>query len=170
MRIRTLVMLGVMGFAAACATKPRTEPVNTGAGSVESARKFLQGRWTLESFEVFPPGKSPVVLKGQGTLMYDDYGNLEIEIRTDEKSGDLLRAAGIEVRDNTISSTGRTAIDVQNKTLSYMLGGQTMIASNAGPLAPSRLRHWEVDANSLTLTTKDESGKPLSIGRWRRMK
>jgi hypothetical protein len=145
-------------------------PVNSGAGSVEAARKFLQGRWTLESFEVFPPGRPAVLLKGQGTLLYDDYGNLEIEIRTDDKSGDLLRAAGVDVRDNVISSSGRTAIDVQNKTLSYMLGGKTMVASNAGPLAPGRPRHWEVEADLLTLTTKDEGGKPLSIGRWRRMR
>ena len=29
--------------------------------------------------------------------------------------------------------------------------------------------HWVVDENTLTLTTKDEAGRPLSIARWKRM-
>lgn len=169
-----LTIVAVLACAAACGTAPVERPmtmgpVDSGAGSVEAARKYLQGRWSLESFEVFPPGHPPVVLNGQGSLNYDEFGNLEIEIRTDEKSADLLRAAGVDVRDNVISSSGRTAIDVQNRTLSYMLGGQTLVPSNAGPLAPARPRHWEVEADRLTLTTRDANGKPLSIGRWRRM-
>ena len=56
---------------------------------------------------MFPPGKPPITLKGSGTLNYDQFGNLRIEIRADEKSADLLRAAGVETRDGTISSDGR---------------------------------------------------------------
>jgi hypothetical protein len=44
-----------------------------------------------------------------------------------------------------------------------------LASTAAGPLALSRPRHWEVQENLLTLTTKDESGKPLSVGKWRRM-
>jgi hypothetical protein len=43
---------------------------------------------------------------GQGTLSYDDFGNLRMEIRADEASADLLRAAGIDIRDNVISTDG----------------------------------------------------------------
>jgi ferredoxin len=50
--------------------------VDTGPESITAARKFLEGRWTLESFEVFPPGKAPITLKGSGTLNYDNFGNL----------------------------------------------------------------------------------------------
>lgn len=168
------MVLAVLGCAAACAEAPRQRPVkggpvDDGAGTLTAARKYLEGRWTLESFEVFPPGREPLVLNGQGTLTYDEFGNLQMNIRTDEKSGDLLRAAGIEIRDNVIASSGRTAVDLQNRTLTYLVGGQNLAPSNAGPLALSRPRHWEVDADRLTLTTKDESGKPLSVGRWRRM-
>ena len=160
--------------AAACAGGPRQRPVemgpvDTGKGTLSSARNYLQGRWTLETFEVFPPGRAPITLKGQGSLNYDEFGNLQIEIRTDEKSADLLRAAGIDIRNNMISSSGRTVIDMQNRTLSYMAPGQGLASTAAGPLALSRPRHWEVQENLLTLTTKDESGKPLSVGKWRRM-
>jgi hypothetical protein len=158
----------------ACAAAPRQRPVeggpvDTGAGTLTAARTFLEGRWTLESFQVFPPGNDPVALKGNGTLSYDEYGNLQIEIRADEKSADLLRAAGIDIRDNVISSSGRTAVDMQNRTLTYLVGGQQLAPSTAGPLALTRPRYWEVEADRLTLTTKDDNGKPLSVGRWRRM-
>lgn len=166
-------LLTFLACVIACSAAPRVRPVkggpvDEGAGTLTAARKYLEGRWTLESFEVFPPGKETVVLMGQGTLTYDEFGNLQIDIRTDEKSADLLRAAGIEIRDNFISSSGRTAVDMQNRTLTYLVG-QNLAPSNAGPLALSRPRHWEVDAERLTLTTKDENGTPLSVGRWRRM-
>lgn len=139
-------------------------PVDTGAGTTTAARKFLEGRWSLESFEVYPPGKPPIILKGAGSLSYDDFGNLKVDIRADEASADLLRAAGIDIRDGMISSEGRTAVDMQNRTLTYVVQGQ----SGTGPLALSRPRHWVVQGDLLTLTTKDDAGKPLSVGRWRR--
>jgi hypothetical protein len=152
-----------------CTAAPRQRPVELGpvgegAGSLTAARKFLEGRWTLESFEVYPPGKAPIVLKGSGTLTYDEFGNLKMDIRADQASSDLLRAAGIDIRDGVISSEGRTAVDMQNRTLTYIVQGQT----GTGPLSPRRPRHWEVKENLLTLTTKDDNGKPLSVGHWRR--
>jgi hypothetical protein len=141
------------------------------AGSLTAARKYLEGRWGLESFEVRPPGKPPIMLKGSGTLNYDDFGNLTMEIRADQASSDLLRAAGINIRDGVISTTGRTVIDLQNRTLTYFLEGQrSSFETGGGPLALNRKRHWEVAEDVLTLTTKDDAGTPLSIGRWRKVK
>ena len=157
---------------AACSAAPRQRPVeggpvDTGAGTLTSARKFLEGRWALESFEVRPPGRPPIMLKGQGTLSYDASGNLTMNIRTtDEKTSDLLRAAGIDIRDGVISTEGRTAVDMQNHTLTYFLQGQKPLVK--GPLGIERPRHWVVEGDVLTLTTKDDAGEPLSIGRWRR--
>jgi hypothetical protein len=144
-------------------------PVDEGGGTLAAARKYLEGRWTLESFEVFPPGRAPFTLKGSGTLNYDEFGNMRMEIRADEKASDLLRAAGIDIRDGIISTDGRTVVDMQNKTLTYVLEGQNAIAKPTGALAPGRPRHWEVTKDTLVLTTKDDAGKPLSVGRWRRM-
>src|ERR1700752_4137225 len=93
---RTVVALILMR-AAGCMGGPRQRPVkggdvNTGPESLTAARKFLEGRWTLEQFEGFPRGQPPITLKGAGTLEYDQFGNLRIEIRADEKAADLLRA------------------------------------------------------------------------------
>jgi hypothetical protein len=144
-------------------------PVPTGAGTTAAARKFLEGRWVLESFVVNPSGGKPITLKGTGILNYDEFGNLEMNIRADQASSDLLRAGGVVIADGVISTTGRTAIDVQNKTLTYILEGQaSAMKTGGGPLSPSRPRHWEVTGDSLTLTTRDDSGAPLSVSRWKK--
>jgi hypothetical protein len=88
-----------------------------------------------------------------------------MEIRAEQSAADVLRAAGIDTRDGMISSEGRTTVDMQNRTLTYSVPGQ----SGTGPLALNRPRYWDVQGDLLTLTTKDESGKPLSVGRWRRI-
>jgi hypothetical protein len=161
----------VMGMTA-CASKAIEKPIDvapaeTGPGSLASARKFLEGRWALESFEMRPPGKAPITLNGSGTLVYDEFSNLKMDIRADKASTDLLRAAGIDIRNGVISTNGRTAVDMQNRTLTYVLSGQTPTAA-PGPLDVSRPRHWEVQGDVLVLSTVDEAGQPLSIGRWKR--
>ena len=155
--------------AYAGAPRPLEQSQSGGAKTLAEARKFLQGRWALESFEVRPPGKAPIFPKGSGVLNYDDFGNLRVEIRADEASSDLLRAAGINIRDGIISSNGRTVIDLQNHTLTYFIEGQpSSTATGGGPLATNKPRHWEVSDGVLTLTTRDDSGAPLAISRWKK--
>ena len=161
----------LLAAAAACAAAPRTRQlpigeIETGPGTVQGARKFLEGRWALESFEIRSADGKQVPLKGSGVLNYDDFGNLRMEIRADQASSDVLRAAGVNIRDGIISTDGRTAIDLQNKTLTYFLEGQP--ATGSGPLAMNRPRHWEVTQNQLTLTTRDDSGAPISVSKWKR--
>jgi hypothetical protein len=167
---RAMLATAVAGLSA-CAAKPIQKPsfagpVDTGRGSLAEARRYLEGHWVLESFEVHPPGKPVVMLKGMGTLTYDEFSNLVMEIRADQASSDLLRATGIEIRDGVMSSKGRTAVDMQNRTLTYMIEGQP--AAGTGPLAMNRPRYWQVEGDILTLTTKDNAGNPASVGRWKK--
>ena len=167
--IATLLAIGI-GCAASERQRPVSMgPVATGPGTLTAARKFLEGRWILESMVVTPPGGKPITLKGTGVLNYDDFGNLEMNIKADEASSDLLRAGGVVIPDGVIATTGRTAIDLPNKTLTYILEGQaSAMKTGGGPLSPNRPRHWEVNGDVLTLTTKDDSGAPLSISRWKK--
>jgi hypothetical protein len=170
---RLILTVGLIP-AAACTGSPSQRPVKLGpvaegAGSLTAARKFLEGRWALESFEIYPPGKPPMTLKGSGTLTYDDFGNLRMEIRADQAASDALRAAGIDIRDGMIATDGRTAIDMPNKTLTYVIQSQSA-AAGTGPLATNRPRHWQVEGDLLTLTTKDDAGKPASMSRWRKIR
>ena len=162
-----LAAAGSFGCSAAPLQKPiEQKRVETGAGTLTAARKFLEGRWFLESFEVYPPGRSPVAVEGSGTLLYDDSGNLRMDIRANEQTSDLLRAAGIDIRDGVISTNGRTVIDLQHRTLTYVLEGQEPLVE--GPLSMKRPRHWVVEGDRLILTTKDDAGQPLSVGRWKK--
>jgi hypothetical protein len=168
---KVAVVAALAAAAIACQAQPRQRPLDIGPveSKLPDARKFLEGRWALESFEVRPPGSAPIMLKGSGVLNYDDFGNLSMDIRADQASSDLLRAAGIDIRDGVISTKGRTVIDLPNRTLTYFLEGQpSSTVTGGGPLATNRPRHWEVTADVLTLTTRDDSGAPLSISRWKR--
>jgi hypothetical protein len=171
---KTAAAASLLAVALGCAASPRQRPISagpvaTGPGTTASARKFLEGRWVLESMVVNPPGGKPITLKGTGVLNYDDFGNMEMNIKADEASSDLLRAGGVVIPDGVIATTGRTAIDVPNKTLTYIVEGQaSAMKTGGGPLSPNRPRHWEVNGDVLTLTTKDESGAPLSVSRWKK--
>jgi len=167
---RVLLVTAVVATAA-CAAAPINKPieggpVSTGPGSLAAARKYLEGRWSLESFEVHSPGKPVVTLKGQGTLTYDEFSNLRMEIRADQAASDALRAGGIDITDGTIPSNGRTAVDMANQTLTYTIEGQP--AAGAGPLSMNRPRYWQVDGSLLTLTTKDDDGNVATVSRWRK--
>ena len=61
---------------------------------------------------------------------------MRMEIRADQASADLLRAAGINIRDGVISSDGRTVIDLQNNTLTYFIEGQRSSIRQAGARSP----------------------------------
>lgn len=171
--LAVFIVVVLTGWLGACGGGPRLRPVSagpvdTGAGSLTAARKILEGRWTLESFEVFPPGGQAIRLTGMGTLVYDEFSNLRMEIRTDERTGEALTKAGIEIRSGVLSTEGRTAVDLQNRTLTYIIQGQPPVGAPSGPLATNRPRHWEVLGDVLTLTTKDDKGQALSVGRWKK--
>jgi hypothetical protein len=159
------VLFGIAG----CAPAPSLPvPLTTGGpeSSLVAARKYLEGRWSLQSFEVHSPQRPVVALQGSGTLSYDAFGNLTMDIRTDVATSDQLRAAGIVIQDGVISSKGRTAVDMQNRTLTYVIEGQPV--AGTGPLATSRPRHWQVDGDVLTLTTKDDAGAVMSVSKWKK--
>ena len=169
-----LVVFGLAASGVAgCAGGPRSKPIPTteidkGTGTLQGARKFLEGRWALTSFEVFPPNAEKIAVPGSGVMTYDDFGNLRMEIRTDEQTAVRLEGVGIFMERGVISSDGRTTIDIVNKTLTYVLEGQPPAGAPVGPLATSRPRYWDVTTDTLTLSTKDDSGRTLSIAKWKR--
>jgi hypothetical protein len=102
-------------------------------------------------------------------LRYDNFGNLDVEIRVDEDTAVRLEDAGIRTVRGVLSTSGRTVVDMQRRVLTYVLDGQPSVGARSGPLALSRPRHWHVEGNILTLTTKDDNGVPLSVARWEKV-
>lgn len=152
-----------------CALKPIGRgPVDTGAGTLAAERKYLEGRWSLLSFEVQPPVGDMIQVKGEGTLLFDDFGNLEMEIRTDETTGQVLSKAGIPLEKGRLSVKGRTTLDMAHHTLTFVPQGQPLLVPPSGPLAAIYPRHWTVEGDVLTIGTNDDLGNPTTVGRWRR--
>ena len=141
-------------------------PVDTGPGTLAAARKYLEGRWRLLTYEVRLPGKPPIVLKNEGMLLYDAFGNLTIEVHVDPETAATLREGGIPTTDGMLKTSGKTAINLQARTLTFLVEGAPKLGAPSGPFALNRPRHWQIDGNVLTLTTNGDDGKPASIGRW----
>ena len=161
------VSILILTAAPACTSFGRG-PVQTGPGTLASGRQYLEGRWSLITYEVFPPGQAPIQLKGEGSLLYDAFGNLEIEIRVPPDTAQALQKAGIQTSNGMLSTKGRTVIDQQNKTLTYVIEGQPQPGAPSGAIGLNRPRYYEVNGNQLTLTTKGDDGKPTSIGKWQK--
>jgi hypothetical protein len=171
--VRFAAVASVVFCVTACAGTTRRRNVEgadvpTGPGTLTEARTYLEGRWTLLSFELFSGG-SPIVLKGEGTLSYDEFSNLDMEIRVDETSGRTLDELGIPSQNGRVSIAGRTVIDLAQRTLTYVVEGQAPLAPQEGPLSSRRPRYWEVQGSMLTLRTRGDDGAVLSVARWRKM-
>ena len=162
------VTVAILASAGAAFAQKGGKP-DTGLGTSTAARKYLEGRWGLVSFDVFPPGKPVVHVVGQGSLDYDGFGNLKGEIRVPPDVVDPLRLAGVPSEKGVLSLSGRVVIDVQQHTLTYVIEKQPAPGTPSGPLALSRKRYWVVEGNILTLTTKGTDGKALSVGKWQKL-
>jgi hypothetical protein len=147
---------------------PQRGPVDKGPGTLAAARKYLEGVWRLKSFVVTLPGREPITLPPNGTLTYDAYGNLTMDIQVDPKTAAFLDTVGIHTNKGSLYSSGKTAVNMQNHTLTYILKGQPPAGAPSGPLGLNRPRYWEVDGDVLTTITKDDSGQAVSTAKWQK--
>ncbi len=174
-RIRALALALVVAGAAAAACAPApikkpiyTGPLDTGPGTLAAARQYLEGRWTLVSFDAFPPGRDPVSIKATGVLVYDAYSNMSVDIRTDAATAQALIGVGLPFENGVLATSGRTVVDMNARTITYIVEGGAAIGADAGLLASNRPRYWQVEGNTLTLTTKDDAGNNLTVAVWRK--
>jgi hypothetical protein len=170
-RLKTRVLCAaivVVAAGAAAALGQKGGPVETGRGSTDAARRFLEGRWGLLTYDIYPHKRPAIRLDGQGSLTFDRFGNLDVQIRVDPETAALLDAAGIPSASGRLSIVGRVAVDMQARTLTYFLDGQPPLGAPSGPLALNRPRHWQVEDGVLTLITKGDAGELLSVGRWQK--
>jgi hypothetical protein len=133
-----------------------------GAGATESARRELEGTWELVALEWAPADDAArVAVQATGTLVYDAYGNLTIDARTTDP------AAPVAAREkNTLSFRGRAVIDSVKRELKLM-----DLEGNVNPdevLSPERRRRYEIQADTLTLSSFDDRGQVTAVATWRR--
>lgn len=164
-------VLVTLALGSACAPGPIERPapmgpIATGPGTIAEARRYLEGRWSMVSFDLYPPGEPPIHVVGTGELIYDNFGNMTVEFRVDPETARLARRIGIPAPDGIISTSGLTLIDVTSRSVSYVLEGQEQSRPSTHPLDTNRPRYYEVDGNTVTLRTRDEQGAVLSVSVW----
>jgi hypothetical protein len=167
------------GSAKAYGQRPiKTEPIASGAGTVEGERKRLEGRWTLVSLKVTPENGAAAAVDATGVMTFDDFGNLQIEYRMSDAGRRTLEGLGIRVPGPVLSTSGSVAIDPVTKQITYVgsenqkraLGfDPDLAARRANPFTLERVRHYEFEpGGDLTLATRHEGGSAAAEARWRR--
>ena len=139
-----------------------------GPRTLTEARQFLVGNWTLVSMDVFPPTGPPIKNAATGTMVYDEYSNMNVKMVFSEEASRVAEKIGIPIVDRTLITNGRTLIDIGARTLTYVLEGERDYRPVRHPLDTNLPRYWQADGNNLILRTKDPAGKDLTVSVWRR--
>lgn len=165
--------LGTALGAAGCATTP----VAAGsANTTQTARRQLEGKWTLLTMVVNSPSGRRANPQATGDLSLDEFGNLKVEYRLSDAGRAALEAIDVKSPNPVISASGRVAIDPQRKMVTYMPPDANaraldadLAARRANPLALEHTRYYSVASNGiLTLITKHENGREATRSTWRR--
>jgi hypothetical protein len=132
------------------------------SGELETERRAFLGTWDLASLELLPPGATTrVPVKAAGTLVYDEFSNLTIDAHTTDA------AAPVAAREVTmLSFKGRAVLDIAKRELKLM-----DLTGNVNPdevLSPERRRRYEIDAQTLKLSSFDDQGQVTSVAIWHR--
>jgi hypothetical protein len=164
-----------------CAASPRqrplqTDPVSEGPGTIEAARKALEGRWTLVSLEVAAADGRRASVEASGLLTSDAFGNMSIEYRLSEAGQKALAELGVTSPNPVISTTGQVAIDTQQRRITYVAPDSQarpfdpdLAARRANPFALERPRYYQLAADGvLTLTTRHDNGQDAATSRWKK--
>src|SRR4051794_19771860 len=136
-------LAGVSGCQPAPSTRPvKLGPVDTGAQSVESVRRQLEGTWELVSLDLYPANGQKVPAEASGRLQYDEHGNLSM---TGTVTG------GAKVEPSVLNLTGRATIDPVTHTL--RLGGISAPSADARRVDPTldaaHIRYYQFDGDRL---------------------
>jgi hypothetical protein len=161
-RLETLVaVIALSSLAAACAPKEREKPVPTSpiGNELTTVRKQLEGTWGLVEAVVHQPGAKPEKVGARGTLIYDAYGNLEI-------NGTVTDPAWAKAVGSVLTAKGRAVIDVANQRLVFQdIEGNL---KDAAPVSPDKARRYEFEGDLLRLTSLDAAGNVTAVTTWKR--
>jgi hypothetical protein len=165
-----VVLIVVVAILAGCKAQPRIRAVkagdvDTGANSVEAARRQLEGTWDLETLETYATPGGPAT-KSEGAsavLTYDAYGNLEIM----GKPGSLgSMPAAVEL----LTYSGRAVIDPvkQELRLQAVKGNTDPNATLGKEVGVGRVRRYKIENGVLTISVLDPSGQVSATTVWKK--
>ncbi len=180
-RTTTIAIGVVLASISACTggaiKKPlNTSPIASGIDTVESARKSLEGTWTLVSLVVQNASGGRATPDATGTLTWDAYGNLKIEYRLSDAGLKALDAIGVRPATPVIVTDGRAVINPQDKAIQYVPPDASarafdpnLAAARANPFALERLRYYVLRTDgTLTLSTRHDNGQDAAVSHWKK--
>lgn len=139
-----------------------------GPQTLAQARQYLVGKWTLVTMDVYPPNAPAIKNAATGTMLYDEFSNMTVTMAFNPEAAKLAEKIGIPTKDGVLTTTGRTLIDIGQRSLSYVLEGEPDYRPVRHPLDTNLPRYWEANGNRLTLRTKDTTGKLLTESIWQK--
>jgi hypothetical protein len=162
MRI-TISAVAACVLLTACAPSPRQRPVSAGAvefgaNSLEATRRQLAGTWVMTRMEAVDAAGNMVPVKARAQLTYDEFGNLTITGVVEEPMPGQQTVAGAPALDYK----GRATIDTARHELVFT--GNTTVAPDPSVLSAIGLesrRKYELDGQTLTMSTMDRNGKVI---------
>jgi hypothetical protein len=165
---KTCFVLLLALTSGACASAPLQKPINvgeaeTGAGTLESVRKQLEGSWTLVSYEILQGGRRQR-LDATAEMTYDQFGNLNMR-------GELKNPnASPERRPALLNYSGRAVIDVGKSELRFVVenSGDPLPRSVEAPVNPENVRHYMFRNSLLELTIFDANGQATGFSTWKK--
>lgn len=168
----TAVIVAVLGASilAGCKAQPRIRAVkmgdvDTGATSVEAARRQLEGTWDLASLETYPTPGGPATLSegASAVLTYDAYSNLHI-IGKPGTAGSM--PAAVEL----LQYEGRAVIDPAKQELRLQsVKGETDPNATLGKeVGVERVRRYKIENGVLTISVLDASGQVSATTVWKK--
>jgi hypothetical protein len=149
-----------------CAAAPLERPLPTtridkGAGTLESTRKALEGTWKLQSLDVVQADGKTKRVKAGGTLTYDAFGGMVIRAAIEDPalSGTLV-----------LDYSGRIVIDIVKSEFypQDLESDRPADAAEIVPISPDKIRRFELNGDSLVVTTLDKASKPAAVIHWHR--
>jgi hypothetical protein len=166
-----IAIVTAMALLPACAAAPRERPielgpVDTGPGSVEHARRTLEGTWNLERFDVMDTSGRLVPVKAQAVLVYDAYGNLRVTGGLQEP---MPGASPFQPR-AMLDYSGRMVIDPDRSEFRLQdPEGKTPVDPDlAEAIGQQRVRHYEIIGDQLTISYLNSDGGIVATTTFRR--
>lgn len=163
-RLHTICVAALMAIA--CQAAPRQRPielgpVDTGAGSLEAARRQLQGEWGLVALEAIDASGDRTPVTATAVLTYDEYGNFNITGRVEDS-----RVARVELN-RMLVFKGRAVVDARRQELRLIESGEGPPLEGT-PIAVDRVRRYAFEEDLLRISTIDAEGRTTATTTWRR--
>jgi hypothetical protein len=161
-------VVAMIAFPACAEKRARVRPIEagpvaTGAGSLEDARKQLEGVWNLASAEVVSADGARRAVKASAVMTYDAFGNFSIKGAFEDPAVPAEQTAALNF-------TGRAVIDVQKKELHLLDLKQSDadFAKLPAEMTAARSRAYEFSLNQVTMTVKNAKGQVTAVNTWRK--